>query len=396
MSHSVLFSKSSRSLDDSVSVTAVVEYNGSSSRISSSNPRSDPASASCSTNDSPSNHLHFQQSLLTLIHLHFLRQFLESSLEWITTQPDHDLLSLKEEFPTFFKKVGYVSHNFFESALLATKVFFQTNTFNVVTEDLLHLCSFASFFGAEVQSVFLHVDGTFKVEEFLSYSPIISGLELFLENHNDLEFLNKSSLFFPHLKQLDVGVYGALSMSFIELLKVNSTVTNVNLKGNSIEAEGAKSLAEALKVNMAVTSIDLSWNFIGVEGARAVAEILKVNTTVSSFKLSGNSIGYEGAGALAEALIVNSTITSIDLSANSIGDGGAGALAEALKVNTTITNIDLMRNSIGDEGARILADVLKVNSTISRVNLNFNHIEDEGVRALEEAFKVNRVVQIEY
>ncbi|KAL0239612.1 hypothetical protein GEMRC1_009720 [Eukaryota sp. GEM-RC1] len=370
MSHSVLLSQSNRSLDDTVSVTDVVEYNGSSSSISSSHPSSDTSSASCYLDDSPSNHLHFQQSLLILIHLHFLRQFLGSALEWSTTEPRHTLLFLKEEFPTFFKKVGYVSHHFFESALLSTKVFFQTNTFHTDSKELHQLCSFASFFGADVQSVFLHVDGTFNVEQFLSYSNIISGLDLFLENHNDLEFLNKSSLFFPRLKQLDVYVHfdPTISMAFIELLKVNTTVTIVNLSRNSIEDEDAKSLAEALKVNTTVLSIDLSWNNIEVEGAKAVAEALKINTTVSSFNLSGNSIGAEGAGALAEALKVNSTITSLDLSANRI---------EA-------------------EGARAVAEMLKVNTTITRVNLKFTHIEDEGVRALADALKVNRVVQIEY
>ncbi len=47
-------------------------------------------------------------------------------------------------------------------------------------------------------------------------------------------------------------------------------------------AEGAKSLAEVLKVNKTLTSLNLGANNIGYEGVKAVAEVLKVNTTLTS------------------------------------------------------------------------------------------------------------------
>ncbi|KAL0239900.1 hypothetical protein GEMRC1_010008 [Eukaryota sp. GEM-RC1] len=82
MSRSDLPLKSSPSLNDSISVTDFVECDGSSSGVSSSNLSSDTSSAPYSPTHSPSNHLHFQQSILTLIHLHYLSRLLESSLEW--------------------------------------------------------------------------------------------------------------------------------------------------------------------------------------------------------------------------------------------------------------------------------------------------------------------------
>ena len=47
--------------------------------------------------------------------------------------------------------------------------------------------------------------------------------------------------------------------------------------GNSIGDEGAEYLAEALKVNNSVTEINLNHNSIGSEGAKHLAEALKVN-----------------------------------------------------------------------------------------------------------------------
>ncbi|KAL0240053.1 hypothetical protein GEMRC1_010160 [Eukaryota sp. GEM-RC1] len=272
--------------------------------------------------------LYFQQSLLILINLHLLRRLLTTSMEENHNEPRFSLVSLKRDLPTFFKKVGYVSHHFFESALLTTKVFFQTNTFSVVSQNLPQLFLLSSFFGTDVQSVFLHVlRASFNVEKFLEISHIISGLELHIFNHNDLEFLNKSSIYFPRLTQLHVYVSRTIAMELFELLKVNTTVTRVDIGESDYKAEGAIALAEALKVNTTVTSVVFHDNFIESEGATALAEALKVNNTLISIELSYNFIESEGAITLAEALKVNNTLTSVDLASNHIDWEGAIALA---------------------------------------------------------------------
>ncbi|KAL0239600.1 hypothetical protein GEMRC1_009708 [Eukaryota sp. GEM-RC1] len=349
------------------------------SSISSSNLRSKKSSTSYSTIDSASNRLHFQQSLLILIHLHFLRRFL-------TRGESH---RLKKDLFTFFAKVGYVSHHFFESALLAIKVFLQTNTFHVEPEDLPQLCSFASFFGAEIQSVFVHINGIFKAEEFLCFSHVISGLEFKLRNHNDLEFLNKSSLFFPRLKELHVDACASITMLLMESLKVNTSVTSINLVDNSMGAEGAKALGEMLKVNTTVKCVNLERNFIGAEGTCAIVEALTLNSTVNSINMSINFIRDEGTTVLVEALKANNTIANINLSYNAIGNKGARAFADALKVNATLTSVNLGFNSIGDPGARALADALMINTTISRINLEGNSIGAQGAIALAKALTIN-------
>ncbi|KAL0240139.1 hypothetical protein GEMRC1_010246 [Eukaryota sp. GEM-RC1] len=340
---------------------------------------------------SPSSCLHFQQSLLILIHFHMLSKMLKSILECDEYRCG-DLHKLKKDLLPVFKKVAYLSHHFLESALLATKVFFKTNIFHTIPEDLPQLCSFASFFEANIQSVFLHVSGSFDVEEFLSYSPIISGLELVLTNHNDLEFLSNSSSYFPLLNQLHVSVDRSISVSFIELLTENTSITSINLKDNSIGHEGVRALAEALKVNTTVTSIDLSKNFIGDEGARILADVLKINTTISNINLGDNSIGVEGARALAEVLKVNTEVSSINLCKNSVGAGGASALAEALKVNVTVKSINLWKNSIGAEGFEALSEALKFNTSVKDINLFNNSIGAAAVRVFADALKVNTTI----
>ncbi|KAL0231788.1 hypothetical protein GEMRC1_011192 [Eukaryota sp. GEM-RC1] len=303
---------------------------------------------------SPCKYIGFQQSLLISIHLHVLRRFAKSSLEHCLFSTSRALITLKQELPAFFEKIGYVSHNFFESVFLAIKVFFETSTFPTVYKDVPQLCSFASFFKADLRSVFLYVYDDFKAEEFLDISNIVSGLELTLDHHNDLEFLNKSSSYYPYLKQLNVRVFSSLSIALIELLKCNTTVTGVDLRWNSIGDEGVKALADALKVNTTISNINLFWNSIEDAGARALADALTVNTTVTSIDLGSNSIGNEGAKALAKSLYLNSTVSSINLESNFVKSEGARALAEALKVNGVVSCINLIGNPIGNNDDRAL------------------------------------------
>ena len=56
-------------------------------------------------------------------------------------------------------------------------------------------------------------------------------------------------------------------------MKVNTSITTIELWNNGIGAEGARYLAEALKVNPSITTIHLSGNRIGAEGARYLSEI---------------------------------------------------------------------------------------------------------------------------
>ena len=55
----------------------------------------------------------------------------------------------------------------------------------------------------------------------------------------------------------------------------------------------------------------LGWNNLGAEGGAAIAEALKINKTITSINLSKTRVGAEGGAAIAEALKINTTITNI-------------------------------------------------------------------------------------
>eukprot|EP00435_Cladocopium_sp_Y103_P016880 s1665_g4.t1 len=91
----------------------------------------------------------------------------------------------------------------------------------------------------------------------------------------------------------------------------------------------------------------------------ALGEALKVNVTLTNLDLRENNIGTAGAQALGEALKVNNTLTNLYLWQNDIGAAGALALAAGLRQNRGLDMLVLSRSSVGDEGRQALEDVEK-------------------------------------
>ena len=58
-------------------------------------------------------------------------------------------------------------------------------------------------------------------------------------------------------------------------------------------------------------TLDLRRNLIGDAGAVAIAEALRVNASVTVLNLGANEIGDEGAKALASALEVNAVMKNL-------------------------------------------------------------------------------------
>ena len=257
-------------------------------------------------------------------------------------------------------------------------------------------------FGESLDRVELYCSDRF----LLSYSSL-STLCLALRVNTSITFLDLShswigdeggnslsealrvntSLTFLDLSQTFIGDEGADSLS--EALRVNTSITSLNLSLSWIGDKGANSLSEALRVNTSLISLDLSHSLIKGKGANSLSEALRVNSSLTSLDLSHNSIGDKGAHSLSEALRVNTSLTLLDLSKTFILDKGGNSLSEALRVNTSLTSLYLSRNSMGDEVANSLSEALRVNTSLTSLDLSCNSIGDEGANSLSEALRVN-------
>ncbi|XP_044166793.1 NLR family CARD domain-containing protein 3-like [Acropora millepora] len=216
----------------------------------------------------------------------------------------------------------------------------------------------------------------------------IKGTELFSKNL----YAELAQLFGKSLELVSLNGHHFFHPLFLALflaLRVNTSLTSLDLSNSSIHADGAHSLSEALRVNTCLTSLDLSNNSIHADGAHSLSEALRVNTSLTSLALRVNSIGNEGAHSLSEALRVNTSLRSLNLSGNYIHADGAHSLSEALRVNTSLTSLGLSMNSIGNEGAHSLSEALRVNTSLTSLNLSGNYIHADGAHSLSEALRVN-------
>ena len=188
------------------------------------------------------------------------------------------------------------------------------------------------------------------------------------------------------------GISDAGVSSIAEAIKINKTLTDLNLSDNGVSDAGATSIAEAIEVNKTLTHLRLSDNGISDAGVTSIVEAIKVNKTLTSLDLSGNGISNAGATSIAEAIEVNKTLTDLDLSENGISDAGATSIVEAIKVNETLTNLDLSCTGICDAGATSIAEAIKVNKTLTNLKLSRTCISDAGATCIAEAIRVNKTL----
>ncbi|KAF9570637.1 hypothetical protein EC968_001524 [Mortierella alpina] len=193
----------------------------------------------------------------------------------------------------------------------------------------------------------------------------------------------------PDMKTIHIILPKKLAkhMSLLPKTPSHFCTLSFEIETGSLTEEDLGILADALKVNTTLTILNLTSSSVGINGAQALAEALKTNTTLTTLNLAHNSIGDSAARALAVALQTNSSLTILDLGHNSIGDSGAQALAEALQTNRGLMTLVLRSNSIGEDGGLSLAETLKTNTSLTSLDLEDNALSSHMMRVLTDAVK---------
>ena len=223
----------------------------------------------------------------------------------------------------------------------------------------------------------LRVNSTLKDLEFEGNKVGVGGTKLIAESLKANTTLKLLSLSRNNIK----AKCGRL---FSDSLKVNGTLESLTLAKNALGSRGAQLLSDGLRVNTSLRHLDLSGNSIGSEGAESIAETIRVHASLTSLKLSGNNIGDPGANKVSEALKDNVSLRKLDLADNAIGAVGAESITEALKINATLTFLQLGHNVIGDNGAQSLCEALKKNATLTSLDVCNNNIHSAGAQAFDE------------
>ena len=99
----------------------------------------------------------------------------------------------------------------------------------------------------------------------------------------------------------------------------------LNLGINRIGAEGAAAIGEALKVNGSLTSLNVGDNKIGKEAALELVSIFR-EKQMTSVGLAGCDLGADGATAVAEYVQLSGSLTSLDVRGYNELDAASKAL----------------------------------------------------------------------
>ena len=98
---------------------------------------------------------------------------------------------------------------------------------------------------------------------------------------------------------------------------------------------------------------------------------LKVNTTITKLNLKNIRL-HQYNNELTEALLFNTFITELDLTNTDIFKYESTKFLEALKKNTRLTKLNLSKNNITKDIIEELIEVLKVNMTLTNISISYN------------------------
>ena len=186
-------------------------------------------------------------------------------------------------------------------------------------------------------------------------------------------------------------VCGASFKLVCDGLKKNTSVQRAYFVNNELVGEEAATYLVGLLEGSGLRALHLGENDLGDEGAAVLARgILKLNTALRFLDLRSNGITAAGAMSL-QGLVINSQhLLGLDLSNNELGDLGAQAMARGLQHSSCLLQtLDLSFNQIDEAAAKALAAMLRTNKTLQKLNLSFNNLGDQGVRLVVSALLRN-------
>lgn len=159
----------------------------------------------------------------------------------------------------------------------------------------------------------------------------------------------------------------------ISALSSHTTMTSIT---SLYDTELVACIEHALETNSHVQLLDFSHMYMADSVVDSLAAALSVNTSITYINLCGNSITNAGCITLARALRSNKHITYVNLSDNLFGSRGVDALASAVAQNRMLLQVDIHGIEIGEQGTKSLTNGLAINNSRfdHRSRDRFSHI----------------------
>lgn len=153
------------------------------------------------------------------------------------------------------------------------------------------------------------------------------------------------------ISDLNLGENTLLAPLAASIVESARYLTRLNLSGYCGLGAGAMGhgddiapLAEVLKANKTITSLDLSYQQIGAGSAGWIAQMLKVNRTLKNLNLEGNSSIQEGEKDIWESVGNSTTLTEINVEQCEFTD--QDSLLDALRANQHLVGVGVLHGNL--------------------------------------------------
>lgn len=180
-----------------------------------------------------------------------------------------------------------------------------------------------------------------------------------------------------------------------ETMRLNETLTELDLSNNFLREASAITIALAMKVNIGITRLDLSHNAFKDEPARTV-RLLK--NKISAYLPARSILSASHRLQLADALRHNESLAKLNLSFNNLSPRAAFVLASTLSFHNKSMReyvSDLTENNSSSTTTKHTMRVRRVWSQCPpnrvsecRLQLNGNLIGRRAIRAMYRAVRI--------
>jgi len=170
-----------------------------------------------------------------------------------------------------------------------------------------------------------------------------------------------------------------------EKLTTNSPDIKVlDVERRNLDSETMGAIMSCLLDNSMVTELKIArnvsfWSEQPDDFGNALAEVLKVNKSITKVDIKNNDVHELAIEKLMEALSTNTTVTWLDMSDNFSRTKGEH-IANMIKANKTLKYLNLNVNQLTDEDSQLILAALDENKTIKEFSAYNNGAVDKATR----------------
>ena len=173
------------------------------------------------------------------------------------------------------------------------------------------------------------------------------------------------------LGDLFTGDEGAAVIA--QFIAQNKHITQIELKGNHLTAQGFALICESLKACPNIQSIQAEWNAIGSSnlGLESLLDLVKTSYSLASIDLRNNHIKPDAGDLLAAIVRESHALEVIDLRWNDLGSKGASPILQALREHNRKIRVELSGNKVGED---ILGSIREATRTSTKQSMSNDNI----------------------